>query len=581
MKILKDTRPRLTIFLSSIFGPALIIQIAPAIGLFLTILVSLFYFLIEDDRYPIESPAIPLLFASLSFLLAGIGFLIQKVYPPRESISLRRGAWIVFWAWVIACTVSSLYFYASNFPIPSRVEEFSFLRQFIDGFYETMSGYTTTGASILPSVEVFPRSLLFWRTLLHWIGGMGIAFLAVTLVKKFSSSRQAVINSESEAHEIVYFSSQEEARGSGWSFLRAYALISGIMLVLLLVSGSFFRVTPYTHWYDNAFDAVTHTFSTIGTGGFGTYDLSAGLPSAVTEDGAVIIGGLQNKVSEWIIAFFMVFAGVNFSLWYILFFRKDKKFFWSSIEHRVYWLYVLLCTAGIAYFLWRNQTYQTIEEILRYAFFNVASVVSTTGLANWDFISWPQAAIGILFVCYLVGGMVGSTSGGPKVIRYIISYHHIKRQLSRLIYGIDQGSFTIDRIKYGDRSSGLVVTTVAIYFLIFTTGTILLLIFANNSTLPDGTHVPLNFGTAISASIAHLGNIGPGLYFGNSVNIGPTGNYFAFNEAGKVILIALMYIGRVGILAVIMLFLKTKGEKTLSESVSSIQYDKSQPVLKQ
>lgn len=573
--------PRYKVFLSSILGPALMIQLAPALGFLLTALVSVFFYFANDPRYPHEIPAIPFMFTAINLALFGFGVYIQKKHPPYENISLRRGAWIVCWSWLIACSISSFYFMTYGFPIPARAEEFTFLRQFIDGFYETMSGYTTTGASILPSVEVFPRSLLFWRTLLHWLGGMGIAYMAATLWKNFKSSRQAIINSESEAHEIVYFDSQEEARASGFSFLRAYIVVTGIMFVLMVISGANFRTTPYEKWYENIYDSATHTFSTIGTGGFSTYDTSAGLPKEVKEDGTIIIGGLQNKVSEWILAFFMVFSGVNFSLWYILFFSKKKSPFWKNTEHQVYWAYILMCTAGIAYFLFKNGIYSSIEETLRYAFFNVATVVSTTGLGNWDFVLWPGGAVGLLFICYLIGSMVGSTGGGPKVIRFIISYKHIKRQMTRLIYGSDHGHFVVDGVEYGARRSALVMATVAIYYAIFFIGIILLLVFSEYGTLPDGTQGHLNFGTAAAASIAHLGNIGPGIFYGEGFNIGPAGNYYPFSDTGKVILIVLMYIGRVGVLAMIMLFLKSQGESVFSESVSTVKYDQDKPVLKQ
>lgn len=572
---------QLRVIFSSIIGPALIIQFAPTLGMLATFFVSLFYFGIDDTRYPVENPLISLFFIFVNLLLFLIGLGIQGRLEPKEHISLRRGAWIVFWAWVIACSVSSLYFIAHGIPVPGDFESFSLVRVFIDGFYETMSGYTTTGASILPSVEVFPRSMLFWRTLLHWIGGMGIAYMAVTLWKNFKSSRQAVINSESEAHEIVEFSSTEEARDSGFSFLKAYVLLSGVLFGLLLVAGSFTRITPYTYWYDNAFDAITHTFSVIGTGGFSTYDLSAGLPTTGTDSTHIIIGGLQNPVAEWIISFFMVFSGINFSLWYILFFLRDKKGFFTNKEHKVYWAYILFCTFGIIGSLLVSGTYEKLEQAARYAFFNVASVVSTTGLGNWDFTTWPAAALGFLFVCYLVGSMVGSTGGGPKVIRYIVSYHHIKRLLKRLIYGHDYGHFEVDGIKYDSKKSGLVLASVAIYFLFMVFGTILIMIVSGTGVLPTGEVIAMNFSTAFSASLANLGNIGPGVSFAGNFNIGPTGNYFAFSTLGKVVLIILMYIGRVGVLAILMLFLKSRGEAVFADSVMIAKYDKDMPVLRQ
>lgn len=416
--------------------------------------------------------------------------------------------------------------------------------------------------------------------MLHWIGGMGIAYLAVTLWGKFASSRQAVINSETEAHEIVEFESQTQARQSGFDFLKAYGLLTLIMFILLLISGFLFRTAPYQNWYDNVFDSVNHTMTTLGTGGFGTYDLSAGLPSSI-DNGNIIIGGLQNKVSEWIITFFMIFSGINFSLWYLIFFGKDKKSVFKNTEHRAYWTYILLCGFGIAYFLYQKGIYNSVEETLRYAFFNVASVVSTTGLGNWDFNIWPSSAIGILFIAYIVGSMVGSTGGGPKVIRFIVFYKFIKQQIHNTVYGENQDGFNIDGLQYTIKKASLVIATIGLYYGAFLIGVIALLVLSPTTKLVDGTQVILGFDTAISASIANLGNIGPGISSGSGLNIGPTGNYFSFSVAGKLVLSLLMYIGRVGILAVIMLFLKSRGEQQFTSSVMSVRFDPEKPVLRQ
>lgn len=576
-KLIKNSK----ITLSSIFAPALQIQLSLALGFALTFIVSLFYYFLGDNRFPTENPYLPLVFTAISTVFFLLGVFLQKTLPPKESISLRRGAWIVTVAWIIACATSALFYVTAGFPDPANTESFSFVRKFVDGFFESMSGFTTTGASILNSVEVFSRSVLFWRALTHWIGGMGIAYLAITLWKHFRSSREAIINSEAESPDIVTFDSQEQARHSGFEFLKAYGVLTAIMFVLMLASGWLFRLEPYTHWYDNVYDSVTHTFSVLGTGGFSTYDKSAGLPISA-ENGIIVPGGLQNVVSEWIMAFFMLFAGMNFSLWYILLFQRKPKTVAKNRELRAYLVYVFGASLLIALFLFRADAYTNLEKTLRYAFFNVTSIVSTTGVGNWDFTGWPAPALGILFICFLVGGMVGSTAGGPKVSRFLISYHYLKNQIRHFIYGTHESDdIQIDGNTYTPRIAGVIVASVAIYYLLFLSGAVLLMIFSSVGTLADGSPAYLDFGTGIAASIANLGNIGPAIAISPHINAGPAGNYFAFTSAGKVVMITLMFIGRVGVLTCLMLLLKSRGEAELEENVAEVHFNELAPQLRQ
>ncbi|MFM5957382.1 MAG: hypothetical protein ACKOQ2_09530, partial [Dolichospermum sp.] len=188
-----------------------------------------------------------------SMILFALGMFLNKNFLEGQKIpkSLRRGALITILAWIFGCTVSALTFVLAGFPDPSRVGDFSFFRMFVDGWYESMSGFTTTGASILPSVEVFPRSLLLWRSTMHLIGGMGIAYAGITIIKAISTPREDIINGEAETHTILEYHSEEEARESGFDFLKIYLLITGILIGLLLISGATLRQTPYKNWHDN------------------------------------------------------------------------------------------------------------------------------------------------------------------------------------------------------------------------------------------------------------------------------------------------------------------------------------------
>lgn len=278
-------------------------------------------------------------------------------------------------------------FFMAGFPDPQNIEKFSFFRRLVDSFFESVSGYTTTGASILPKIEVFPRSILMWRQTSHFLGGMGIAYLAVTLIKKFHSKGGDIINCESESPDLIEFKNNQESRESGIDFLKIYSIITGILIFLLLISGVVFRTRQYTVWYDNFFDAVALSFATIATGGFSPYSGSVGIESQSFE--GTIIGGIQNPVSEWIIAVFMLISSANFGIFYSWFFLKK----WSVVRHNLEFKFYLFLVGLITFSIWTQllfrQVYASPLTALRYAFFNVSSIISTTGFGKFDFTKWP------------------------------------------------------------------------------------------------------------------------------------------------------------------------------------------------
>ena len=554
-----------TSFLLGVIAPALQIQWVLVIGFVISLLVSIFFIVVSDSRYPQES-----LFPNVSgILMAGFSYLfgsyLVKKYNIQTNITVRRGAWIVFLTWCIACTISSLYFVIAGFPDPNNIQNYSFIRRFVDGWYESMSGFTTTGSSILASVEVFPRSVLFWRSLTHWYGGMGIAYLSVTLWKSFIFKREPIINSEAESPNYVQYDSEKEAIVSGHDFLKVYIVLTTILALLLFVSGTFFRTQPYVHVYDNAFESINYAMSTLGTGGFGVHDASAGL--LIFENGQRIIGGLRNPVSDWIIGLFMFFSGMNFGIWYLLLFKGNLKGVWANKEFKMYLAFCVLITVSIWYFLVKYNVYPSIWESLRYSLFNMASIVSTTGLANWDFHSWPAEAQGILFICYLIGGCVGSTAGGLKITRFIVSGTYLWNELKMLIVGNSYETFEVDGVTYSRHAAGLVTASIAVYYMIFLFGAIMLMVVSNAPVLPDGSVTKLDFSTAVASSIANLGNIGPAVAIGN-VNAGPTGNYYSFSIIGKILMIILMFVGRIGVITFLMLFVTHRGEEHMKDSIA-------------
>jgi trk system potassium uptake protein len=182
-----------------------------------------------------------------------------------EKITIPEGAWVVFWVWMLSCSISSLVFNLGGFPDPATAMNYDWFSRYINGFFEAMSGFTTSGTSILNNVELYSRSLLFRRSAQHWIGGMGIAFMAVTLWKYFTVDRSEVITAEAESPHRVVFDDQEIALQSGKDFLKIYIWMSAICVTLLILSGIFFREVAYPHWWDNIFDAIVHMFAAMGT----------------------------------------------------------------------------------------------------------------------------------------------------------------------------------------------------------------------------------------------------------------------------------------------------------------------------
>jgi trk system potassium uptake protein TrkH len=563
-------------YLYSALIPALQIQIILLLGFILSLGVSFFYMAVNDPRFPTERPWILVTGIVISAVLTALGHLLARYTPYEKNLDLGQGAWTVLFVWIFACSTSSIVFVQAGFPIPTRVEDFDLARRFIDGFYESMSGFTTTGTSILPSVEVFPRSILFWRSLTHWIGGMGIAFMAITLWNYFTTRRSEIINSEAESPHIIAFKSEDESRRSGYDFLKAYIVLSVLCSVLLLSSGYFFRHVPYAHWYDNVFDSLTIMFGTLGTGGFSVYDSSIGLP--IMENGLLVTGGLRNEVSEWIIGFFMAFAGMNFALWYTLIFKKNIKNMLKNREFQVLWTFILLSTLAITILLDRSGIHASIFDSLRFAFFNVTNIVSTTGFGNDDFNLWPVGAQAVLFLSYLTGASVGSTSGGLKFTRFMVLFKYMAMQVKNLISGEQKSGFVIDGVRYNDRTSGLILTNIAIYFMLFLGGAVLIMLTSSQAIFSDGTIRSMDFVTGFTASIANLGNIGPSIVNGVS-GAGPTGNYSSFSIFAKVVMATLMFIGRVGVLTCLMLMVTRRGLQNLETERAAVEFDSDTPLL--
>lgn len=428
-------------------------------------------------------------------VVPALGFLLLT--PKKENeVTTRDGFLMVSLSWLAASVVGALPFYLSG-AIPS----------FADAFFETMSGFTTTGASILTDIEAMPRSLLFWRSLTHWLGGMGIIVLAVAIFPILGIGGLQLIKAEAPGPSVDKITPKITATAK--ILWLTYVMLSVAETVLLMFGGM------------DLFDALTHTFGTMATGGFS--------PRAAS------IGHYNSAYIDTIITIFMVLAGVNF----VLYFKLASGRFQSLLrdtELKVYLSVFAGATVLSAIGLY-GERFSAVGESVRYGAFQVASILTTTGYATDDFALWPTFPRAILFVLMFVGGCSGSTGGGIKVIRVVTLFKQGWNEMRFLVY--PHGIFHI-------RLNRQVLKKNTVYAI---SGFVLLYIGILLITTLVVAAAGQDILTSLSTALVTLGNIGPG--FGR---IGPALNYAFYPSWIKVFLGFIMMMGRLEIYTVLVLF---------------------------
>ncbi len=559
-------------YILSILIPSLKLQLSITIGMFFSLKISLIYYFLNNPKYPKENPLILFVGFFISFLFYQIGNFLENKIKIKSEKSIKTGALIVFFTWLIAIITCSIVFFLADFPDPNNIEKYSLFRRIIDSIFESISGFSTTGASILPKIESIPRGILMLRSITNFIGGMGIAFLSLTLIRKTFPLASEIANSEAEIPIIKITKDLEFIKKSGLNFLKIYILLTLILFLLLIISGALFRQKPYDNLHENIYDSLIYSFGTIATGGFSNYDSSVGL--TITENGKNIIGGLRNPISEWIIAFFMFIAGSNLAIIYEIIYRKKIFFILKNLEFKVYFFFVFILSIIIFYILQLNN-FQNLNWLdnLRYSFFNVATIISTTGFANSDFTLWPASAQGLLFLGFIIGGgMVGSTSGGLKIHRFLVTIKSNFLEIKGIVTDKIRYNFKIDKELYNKDKSRYVLMTMYLYFIIFILGAIGIMILSPQVKFVDGTIKNIDLVSSFTASISILGNIGPAVSVGN-VNSGPTGNYFAYSESAKILMFFLMYISRIGVISFLMMFVTRNPELIIEKKEKQTDSD--------
>lgn len=460
-------------------GKTLLVE---ACAMLLPLLVCLIY---REDPSPFLI-TIPLL------VVVGIALSLLK---SNDHFFPREGFFAVALIWLLVAAFGALPFYFSGF-----------FNSYIDCFFEAVSGFTTTGASILTEVEPLPKGILFWRSFMHWLGGMGVLILTIALLPSLGARTLYLMKAESPGPVVSKL--VPKTRQSSMILYGIYCVMTLIEIICLRLAGM--------PWYDS----VVNSFATAGTGGFAVKNIS--------------IAAYGSPAIEIIITVFMLLFSVNFSLYFLLLCGKVKQAL-SSDELRFFLIVVFGSIVLISINIW--DMYPPDGSAIRHAAFQVGTIISTTGFASTDFNLWPEFSRVLLVLLMFVGACAGSTGGGIKCSRILLLLRAIRREIRQVIHPRSVNVVKLDgRVVEEDTLRSVYIFFAA--YLFITLGATLLISVDNNS-----------FGTTFTAVVACIGNIGPGLEA-----VGPMGNFSFFSDFSKLILSLCMIIGRLEVLPVLVLF---------------------------
>lgn len=434
-------------------------------------------------------------FAITIALLVLTGSIAARKKPEKSQIYAKEGYVIVSLCWILMSLFGAMPFYLSGY-IPN----------FIDALFETVSGFTTTGSTILTNIEALPKSLHFWRAFTHWIGGMGILVFVIAIMPKTESTSMHIMRAEVPGPTVGKLVSK--LRVSARILYGIYCAMSLIEIVLLYAGG-----IPL-------FDCVINTFSTAGTGGFSVLNDS--------------IAGYNNIYAEMVIAVFMLLFGINFNLYYLIIIGHAKQAF-KSEELRYYLGIIAGSVVIIALSIYG--TYHSWGEAFRYSFFQVVAIITTTGFATADYCTWPLVSQIIIVFLMFMGACAGSTGGGIKISRFIILLKSCTRDIKKALNPRSIETVKVDKQAVEEP----VVRGVSVFFAMY------MIVMAISMFLISFEGLDLT--TTVTSVITCLGNVGPGLS-----TICPSGNFAHFSIFSKFVLIFDMLAGRLELIPMLMLF---------------------------
>ena len=438
-------------------------------------------------------------------------FALALLFKTRGDINLSRrdGFAVVTLGWIFAAVFGALPYIISGV-----------ISHPVSAIFETMSGFTTTGASVLPggnfqTLECIPRGILFWRALTHWFGGMGVLVLCVAILPFLGVGGMQLYRAEMPGPSKDRLTPRITTTAK---------LLWGVYALLTLVEILLLKFVGGMNW----FDSFCHTFATMATGGFSTRTAS--------------VGAYNSGIVDCIIIFFMFAAGVNFSLHYYALTGKPGRY-WKDPEFRFYLIFLLICGLFLTFSIW-GTVYEDFLFSLRAAFFQATSILTTTGFVTADFDIWPQASRLLLVLMMFVGGCAGSTGGGIKVVRIFIMWKKMVKEVRQFMR-----PQAVIQVKLGGKPvEQEIISHISAFFVIF------LVVFALASLLM--TFYTPDLETATTSVIATLGNIGPGLSA-----VGATQNFAAIPLPGQIILTLCMLLGRLELYTVLILFLPSFWKK--------------------
>ncbi len=473
--------------ISNVLGKLLIIT---GLSMVFPVIVSLYYG--EDDLNSI------LLSALITILL---GLPMWWFFRKQQDLATRDGIFIAFFGWVLVSAVSGLPFMIHQ-SIPS----------FTDAFFEMMSGYTTSGATILRDIEIVPHGLIFWRSQTHLLGGMGFLTLTVIFLPHGMGGLR-IFRAESSPGQVITKEKFTPRNRDAMVWLWGIYLGLNILQILLLTIGGM-----------SLFDSMCHAFGTVSTSGYSPKNAS--------------IGHYNNAYFDWVITIFMFLGGMTFVLFYQIL-KGDWRALRINTEFRWYVGFILFFCGVVSWILWKEGTYSSLIDSIRYASFQVMSLLTTTGFTTADYEQWPQAAQMFLYAVCFVGACAGSTTSGIKVVHYVIIWHFMVASIKRIFL---QPLSTVSIRLNGIQIDYSMIDLAICYFIV---NIFLVLGGGCFMVLSDD----MDFVTGMSSVIATLMNIGPG--FGT---VGPAHNYAHISDIGKWFLSWNMLVGRLEMFSALVIF---------------------------
>jgi trk system potassium uptake protein TrkH len=456
-----------------------------------------------------SEPPWPFLGAGAIAFVAGWG--LERLGHAQTFLGAREGFLVVSLTWLAAAGVCALTYLLTG-------EDQ--LAHPVDAYFESMSGFTTTGASVLTDIEGLPNSVLLWRQLSQWLGGMGIIVLAIAVLPRLRVGGRQLLESEMPGPEIEQLTTR--IRDTARRLWVLYIVLT-LVQIALLAFWWWTRIDPNIDF----FEAVAHSLTTMPTGGFSTEARSAEAFGAA---------------SQWTLTAFMAIAGANFALMYRSLLRRRAGLLLRDEELRLYAALLIAATVVVTAILVGDDIFRG-EAAVRQAAFQVVSTMTTTGMASTDFNAWPLLALVVLIGLMFIGGSAGSTAGSVKVVRHVLMGKILRRELDQTVHEEVVSRVRLNRHAVDERILRAVSSFIVIYVGLFAVGTLLLVVDANR------TGLDLRLIDAIAAAATTLGNVGPALGIA-----GPMGSFEAYSDFSKLVMIALMWLGRLEIIPIVVLF---------------------------